>query len=363
MDAFFASLEERDNPQWKGMPIVVGADPNSPAGEGTGRGVVSTANYKAREYGIRSALPISVAWRYSQKAKKEGKLEAIFLPPDFGRYEKASSEVFEIIKKYFPSKRDPANGGTVEPASIDEFYFDLSFAKKFSEAEKICQKIKDEIKRKVRVTCSVGIGPNKLIAKISAGIKKPDGLVVVKNKDAENFLEKLSIRDIPGIGPKTELYLNSKNVKIVKDLKRFSREELKEMLGKWGESIYFKARGIDESPIVENREAKSIGEQTTFQEDTLNSVFICQELKKLCAGVFKSFKESEFKSFKTIAITVRFSDFETKTSAKTLKKETKDKKTLMLESLKLILPFFDRRKNPRQKMIRLIGLRIEKLKN
>ena len=349
MDAFFASLEERDNPQWNGMAIVVGSDPKN----GDGRGVVSTANYKAREYGIRSALPISVAWRYSQKAKNEGKPEAIFLPPDFERYEKASGDIFEIIKKYSKS---------VEPASIDEFYFDLSSARSFEKAKKICQKIKDEIKIKVRVTCSVGIGSNKLIAKISAGMKKPDGLVVVKENDAENFLEKLPIRNIPGIGPKTELYLHSKNVKIVKDLKRFSREELKEMLGKWGESIYFKARGIDESPIVENKEAKSIGEQTTFQEDTLNSVFICQELKKLCEGVFKSFKESEFKSFKTIAITVRFYDFETKTSAKTFKKEMEDKKMLMLESLKLLLPFFDRRKNPRQKSIRLVGVRVEKLK-
>jgi nucleotidyltransferase/DNA polymerase involved in DNA repair len=146
-------------------------------------------------------------------------------------------------------------------------------------------------------------------------------------------------------------------------LKRFSREELKEMLGKWGEAIYFKARGIDESLIVEDREVKSIGEQTTFQENTLNSVFISAEFKKLCEGVFESFRKSGFKSFKTVAVTVRFSDFETKTSAKTLKKETGDKKTFRLEALKLLLPFFDRRKNPRQKLIRLIGVRVEKLKN
>lgn len=350
MDAFFASLEEAGSPIFKGRPIAVGSDPKN----GHGRGVVSTANYKAREYGIHSALPISVAWRLSEKAKAEGKPEVIFLPVDFERYEKAHQEIFEIIKKH---------AEIVEPASIDEFYFDLSFLKSFKKAKEVCSKIKKEIKEKLKVTCSVGIGKNKLIAKISAGVKKPDGQVIIKEKDSEKFLEPLKIREIPGIGPKTGQLLNNKGIETIKDLKKFKKEELHELLGKWGTEIYFKARGIDDSPIVENREAKSIGEQATFERDTLNFVYIGEIFENLCKSVFKRFLQSGFKNFRTVGVTVRFSDFETKTTAKTLKEPTNKEKDFKLETLKLLLPYLDRRKNPREKLIRLIGVKVEKFKN
>lgn len=350
MDAFFASIEERNSPQFKGMPIVVGADPK----EGYGRGVVSTANYKAREYGIHSAMPISRAWQASQRAEMEGKPEAIFLPPDFESYEKSSEEIFLIIKKY--SK-------LTERASIDEFYFDLSPLKTFNKAEKICQKIKEDIRRKEKVTCSVGIGQNKLISKIAAGIKKPDGLFIVRQGDEESFLELMPIRTLPGIGPKTEELLNKQNIRIIKDLKQLSMEKLNEMLGKWGLDLYYKARGEDNSPIVENREIKSIGEQNTFERNTFDILFISSELEKYCARVFERFKKSNFSKFKTISITVRFSDFKTITSSKSFKAALgpEDLKKFQFESLKLLLPFLDRQKNPKLKLFRLIGVRIENL--
>ncbi|OGZ78612.1 MAG: hypothetical protein A2528_01360 [Candidatus Staskawiczbacteria bacterium RIFOXYD2_FULL_37_9] len=353
MDAFFASLEEAGSEIFMGKPIVVGADPKN----GNGRGVVSTANYKAREYGIHSAMPISRAWQLSEKAKAEGKPEAVFVQPDFERYKKASKEVFEIIKKY---------ASEIEPASIDEFYFDLSFTKSFKKAEEICKKIKKEIKEKLKVTCSVGIGSNKLISKISAGMKKPDGLVIIKDSPpaggSEKFLEPLSIRKIPGIGPKTGEKFNALGIETIKDLKKLSKEKLQELFGKWGTDIYFKARGIDDSPIVENREAKSIGEQATFQRDTLNFIYIGEVFENLCAGVFKRFTQSGFKSFRTVGITVRFSDFQTYTAAKTLKNPTDKEKDFKLETIKLLLPYLDKRKNPNKKLIRLIGVKIEKLK-
>lgn len=345
MDAFFASIEEADNPHFKGMPIAVGSDPRA----GEGRGVVSTANYKAREYGIRSALPISTAWRLSEKAKAEGRPEVIFLPVNFERYREASGEVFKIIKKYSP---------LIEPASIDEFYFDLSFAKNHRKAEKICLNIKKEIKEKIKATCSIGIGANKLVSKIAAGTKKPDGLIIVEN--AEEFLEPLPIREIPGIGPKTELLLNRADVKIVKDLKKFSKEKLRELLGKLGIDLYYKARGINDSLIVEDREVKSIGEQATFQRNTSNAVHIGSIFENLCENVFKRFEESGFKGFRTVSVTARFSDFETKTSAKTLKNPSNVKREFKLEALKLLLPYLDKRKNPRKKLVRLIGVRMEK---
>src|SRR3989344_2531243 len=148
MDAFFAAVEERERPRLRGKPIVVGADPKN----GQGRGVVSTANYAAREYGIRSAMPISQAWRLSESARRNGKPAAVFLEPDFHKYAKASNEIVAIARTY---------ASLVEQASIDEMYLDLSFLKNYEQAEKIAKKIKEEIMKKEGLTCSIGISPNK----------------------------------------------------------------------------------------------------------------------------------------------------------------------------------------------------------
>jgi DNA polymerase IV (DinB-like DNA polymerase) len=386
MDAFFAAVEERDNPRFAGLPIVIGSDPK----QGKGRGVVSTANYKAREYGIRSATPITRAWQYSENAKRQGKPAAVFLPVDFEKYRRASEKILEILKKY---------ATLIEPASIDEFYFDLSpavfhslFSKgstpansggegfinppprrlgasfnkggintEFEEAKRICQKIKQEIKNKERLTCSIGIGPNKLIAKIASDFQKPDGLTAVPPEEAENFLAPLPIRKIPGIGPKTEIVFSKFGVKKVSDLKKFSESRLYEMLGKWGLEIYEKIRGIDDSPIIEKYEIKSIGQQETFEKDTLDPKIIFPKLESMAEDLIERLKKEGFAKFKTIAIIVRFSGFETKTRAKTLDKPTNSLNILKFESLRLLAPFFDERENPKRKLIRLIGLRLEKL--
>lgn len=353
MDAFFAAIEERDNPRFSGLPIVIGADPNSPAGEGKGRGVVSTANYKAREYGIRSALPISKAWRFSEEAKRRGLPPAVFLPGDFEKYSRISEEIMAIIHQYSP---------LVEEASVDEAYFDLTPAGSFEKAGKICRQIKKEIKEKERLTCSIGIGPNKLIAKIASDFKKPDGLTAVEEKDAEAFLEPLPIRKIPGIGPKTEAKFHAHKIKTVKDLKKFSAERLEEMLGKWGVELYEKARGRDDSSIQTEWVAKSIGEQETFSQDTLEASFVLERLNALCQSIAGRFAKENFKTFKAAGITVRFSDFETRTRSRTLAKPVNDPRILQIEALKLLLPFLDKRANPALKPIRLIGVKVEKLK-
>lgn len=348
MDAFFAAIEERDNPRFKGRPIVVGADPEN----GKGRGVVSTANYAARKYGIRSALPISKAWQFSEEAKKKGLPPAVFVGGSFGKYSAVSEEIMEILRKY---------SRLVEPASVDEAYLDLSSAKSFKQAEEICKKIKDEIKKRERLTASIGLGPNKLIAKIASDMQKPDGLTVVLPEDAESFMEPLNIRKIPGIGPKTEIVLNKLGARVVKDLKKFSLAKLKELLGKWGEELYRKARGEDDSELVTEWEAKSIGEQETFHTDSRDANFINERLKDLTDDVYRRFKKSEFKTYKTVGITVRFSDFETKTRAHTLSAPASDGATLYFEALRLLMPFLDKRENPRGKAVRLIGMKLEKL--
>lgn len=348
MDAFFAAVEERENPRFKGLPIVVGADPK----EGLGRGIVSTANYKAREYGIHSAQPISTAWRLSEKAAKQGKPRAVFLPPNFDTYSRVSEEIMAIVHKYV---------SVVEEASIDEAYLDLSFVGSYEKAVEICRQIKTEINEKERLTASVGIGPNKLIAKIASDYQKPDGLTVVKEEESEKFLEPLPIIKLPGIGPKTETKFHALGIKTIKDLKKFTKKELQEMLGKWGIELYEKARGRDESPLIEHWVPKSIGEQETFEKDTLNPDFIFSRLKALCQNVFKRFSESGFRGFRTITITVRFADFQTKTRSHTLAAPANDFQTLHFEATKLLMPFLDRRENPKRKLIRLIGVKVEKL--
>lgn len=348
MDAFFAAIEERDKEWLRELPVVVGADPE----KGQGRRVVSTANYKAREYGIRSAMPISKAWHLSEEAHKKGLPRAEFLGTDFERYSEVSRHILEIIRRYSPR---------IEEASVDEAYFDLSFAKKYEKAEEIARQIKKEISDKENLTASVGIGPNKLIAKIASDIKKPDGLTVIHEEDAERFLEPLPIRKIPGIGPKTEIIFNRKGIKTVGDLKKFSLSEMENFLGKWGIDLYLRIRGKDDSPIVEEYEVKSIGEQETFSEDTRDPNFVFERLQLLCKNVHKRFSHEGFQNFLTIVITIRFSDFETKTRSHTLKIPSNASKIILIEALKLFMPFLDHRENPKSKKIRLIGVRIEKL--
>ncbi|OHA63425.1 MAG: hypothetical protein A2667_03140 [Candidatus Wildermuthbacteria bacterium RIFCSPHIGHO2_01_FULL_47_27] len=349
MDAFFAAIEERDNPQFAGLAIVVGADPD----DGRGRGVVSTANYKAREYGIRSAIPISIAWRFSRAALKLGKPATVFLPVDYEKYERVSENIIKIARRSAP---------LVEQASVDEAYLDLSFCKTYKRAENLCRQIKKEIRGREKLTCSVGIGPNKLVAKIASDMKKPDGLTVVRPEEVLNFLGILSVRKIPGIGPKTEALLRKQNVSTVSDLRKITRRALRWQLGKWGEDIYMKARGIDASPVTEEYEAKSIGEQETFSRDTQDPGFMVERLRILCKNIISRLGKEGWQSFRTAVITVRFSDFETKTRSQTMLYESCDENSLFLQALRLLLPFFDRRENPRQKKIRLVGIRIEKLK-
>jgi DNA polymerase IV (DinB-like DNA polymerase) len=301
-------------------------------------------------------MPISKAWRLSESAIKEGNEPVIFLPVNFPMYERSSRNIFKIIKGHIE---------VVEQGSIDEFYFDLSFLGNFRKAEKLCKEIKERIRKEEGVTCSIGIGPNKLISKIAAGMNKPDGFLAVRQKNVELFLDPLPIRKIPGIGPKTAELIYQNNVTKIGELRIWTKDELIRLLNKHGENIYYMARGIDNSLIIEDREAKSIGEQITFEENTFDLAFIIDDFLTLCSNIFKKFKSSNFVGFKAIAITVRFSDFETKTSSRKLGYliEKNDLKKFRIEALKLLLPFFDRRKNPYLKQVRLIGVRMEGFQN
>jgi DNA polymerase IV (DinB-like DNA polymerase) len=333
MDYFFAQIEERENPQFKGKPVVVGADPKG----GRGRGVVSTANYEARKYGIKSGMPISKAYQLCPNA--------IFLPVNVELYEKVSDEIMEIVKKYSP---------VYEIVSLDEAYLDISFCKNWKEAENLGKKLKKEIFEKEKLTCTVGIGPNKTIAKLAAEKAKPNGLKVVKPDEVEKFLDPLDVDDLPGIGPKTAEKLRAVGVNKIFELKKLSKEELKEMFGKVGERIWERARGIDEEPVSPEEVIKSIGRQITFERDTRNPRLIFGTFEKLIKEIYDELIENNF-SFRTITVICRYKGFETHTKSKTLKESSKDFEILKRESKKLLLKFFLENKKP----IRLIGLRVK----
>jgi DNA polymerase IV (DinB-like DNA polymerase) len=352
MDYFFAQIEERGNPHFKGKPVVVGADPKG----GKGRGVVSTANYEARKYGIRSGMPISKAWQLCP--------DAIFLPVNIGLYQKVSEEIMEIVKKYSP---------IYEIVSLDEAYLDLTeyshilenmrmfgeeigIEKSYRKVEKLARKLKKEIFEKERLTCTVGIGPNKTIAKLAAEKAKPNGLKVVKPEEVEKFLDPLDVDDLPGIGPKTAEKLRKIGINKIFELKKLSKKKLKEMFGKVGEYFWERARGIDEEPVSPEEIIKSVGRQITFERDTRNPRLIFGIFDRLIKEVYDELVKNNF-SFRTITVICRYKGFETHSKSKTLKKTCSDSAILKNEAKKLLLRFLIKGK----KLIRLIGIRVSNL--
>lgn len=345
MDAFFAAIEERDNPRFRGQPIVVGADPKG----GRGRGVVSTANYEARKYGIKSALPISVAYRLCPTA--------IFLPVDMKRYQRVSRHIMEVIRPY---------GEKMEQVSVDEAYlevnpkFEIRNSKQiqnsndlnYKQAEEVARKIKQEIWETEKLTCSIGIGPNKLVAKIASGHKKPDGLTIVPPDMLQGFLDLKPADVLPGVGPKTKAVLENKwGIKTVADLRKRTKEELIDTFGKNGIWLCQIARGIDDRPVEEEREIKSVGRQTTFEEDTNDSRVVVKTAFDLLEETFEELQERGLTG-KTLTVIVRYAGFETHTSQESIKENLTEEKAKKLY-LKLILPYLDRGRK-----IRLVGVRI-----
>ena len=377
MDAFFASVEERERPYLKGSPIAIGADPQG----GHGRGVVSTANYAARAYGIKSATPIRKAWELSEIARKNGKPAVVFISSGLIRYSEVSRKVMEIVAHHLEStqknlfEREPP---AFEQVSVDECFLDLSFAGSFEKAAKIAERIKRTVLRKEKLTCSIGIGPNKLIAKVASDFEKPDRLTIVRPEQMLEFLAPLSVRKIPGVGPKAEARLARLGICTVSDAREFDEKKLRELFGKWGGELYRKFRGEDDSPVVtEAPPSKSIGEQETLSEDTLDMKILLPYLTRQAKEVAERLKKDGFKSFRTIVLTVRFADFETVSRSRTVPQPIAVRKSQTLggESLTLtdgtealrrhitqmFFPFLDRQENPRRKKIRLVGVRVEKL--
>jgi DNA polymerase IV (DinB-like DNA polymerase) len=348
MDAFYAAVEERYHPELRGRPVVVGADPKG----GQGRGVVMAANYAARKYGIRSALPISRAWRLAEAARAAGEPETVFVRGDRALYQEVSGRIMAILAR---------DAQAFEEASIDEAYVELSSMGDLSRAEPHVQALKREILEREGLTCSVGLGPNKLVAKIASDVRKPDGLTVVRPEEVQGFLDPLPIRVIPGVGPKTERFLHAEGIRTVAELRGVALDRLRLWFGKGGEDLHRKARGISDDPVSNEWERKSIGEQETFDADSLDPVFIQERAGDLARTVFQRLVADGFAGFRTVTVTVRFTGFVTVSRSRTAKSALTGLEALQTGVRQLLEPFFDGRENPKGKKIRLIGVRVEKL--
>lgn len=348
MDAFFAAVEERNNPRFVGMPIVVGADPRS----GRGRGVVSTANYTARVFGIGSGMAITRAWKLAELAHQRGEPKTIFLPGSWQIYSTVSNRIMAIIRAVAPD---------MQQRSIDEAYADLTFAGSLEAATALAKDVQARIYMAEQLSVSVGVGPNKLVAKIASDYDKPNGFTVVDASNVQEFLAPLSVRAVPGIGPQTEKRLKSLSIKTVADLHKWAEDDLTKHFGSWGAGLYRKARGIDTRPVVEAYIRKSIGEQRTFHTDITDAGIVIQKMSAIAHDVFQSLREVGSVSARTVTITVRFYDFQTVSSTHTPKTPLRDALSIERQAMRLLLPFLDSRRNPARKGIRLVGLRLEKL--
>ncbi len=329
MDSFYSSVEVRENPQLKGQPVVVGSDPKN----GTGRGVVSTCSYEAREFGIRSGMPISKAYKLCP--------DAVYLRVNMKLYKDVSHRIMDVMRGFTDM---------FQQVSVDEAYLDVSeHVEDHAAASRLAQNIKDEILLREGITCSIGVAPNKLVAKIASDFQKPDGLTVVKPGDVVDFLTPLPISRIPGVGKKTSGILKNMDIKTIWDLAACDVQLLIERFGKFGLKMHQMARGIDHGEVLERGDVKSISKEDTFDEDTDDPYIIGQVLDSLSESVHASLMKNKF-LFKTITLKVRFEDFSTYTRARSLRVYSTDIDIIRITAKDLMREFMGKRK------FRLLGV-------
>lgn len=289
MDAFYASVEQRDFPEYRGKPVVVGGSPE-------GRGVVAAASYEVRKYGVHSAMPSGKAQRLCP--------DAIFVKPRFEVYREVSEEIREIFFQFTD---------LVEPLSLDEAYLDVTENHiGLPSATLIAKEIRKRIKEKTRLNASAGVSFNKFLAKVASDINKPNGMAVITPEEADDFLEKLPIGEFYGIGSATEEKMKSLGIYTGKDLKEWDEIELVERFGKTGRYYYRIVRGIDNRKVKAHRIRKSIGKERTFSEDVEDLNWIRNFLDQLAEKVSASMKKKKVAG-KTVTLKVRYADFETLT--------------------------------------------------
>jgi len=330
MDSFYASVEMQGRPELRGKPVVIGADPN----HGKGRGVVATCSYEARAFGIRSAMPISQAFVLCP--------HAVFLPPDFPRYGKASADVMAILK---------AHGFPLQQVSIDEAFLDVSHLGTFPAATDIAVRIKDTILTHLGLTCSIGLAPTRVVAKIASDVHKPGCLTIVEPENLFSFLAPMPVRKIPGIGKKSEAVLFEMGIRTIRDLAAFDIQVLIARFGRSAIALQDIAAGIDKSEVKERDGVKSVSRETTFSNDTDDEQLIAATMGALAEEVCRNLSDESLHC-RTVTVKVRYQGFITRTKARTLPHHTGDPVTVCTCAHTLLRDIFDGRK------IRLLGIRL-----
>ena len=332
MDAFFASVEQRDNPSLLGLPVIVGGKPDS-------RGVVAACSYEARKFGVHSAMPSSTAYRLCPKA--------IFVAPRFDAYREASLQINEIFKQFTK---------LVEPLSLDEAYLDVTdIAGRSHSATAVAAEIKSEIKSNVNLTASAGVSYNKFLAKIASDMDKPDGLFVIKPDKAEAFVEQLEIRKFFGVGKVTEKKMHSLGIFIGADLKKLDLVQLQTQFGRSGSYFYNIVRGIDDRPVRARRQRKSIGKETTFADNVVDKREIWDTLQNIAEKLEIIMREKQIIA-RTVTLKAKYANFQLITRSQT----TTDR-VLTSANILSILPKLLKKTEVGKRPIRLIGVTLSNL--
>ncbi len=336
LDAFYPSCEVKRNPSLAGKPLIVGADPKG----GHGRGVVMSCSYEARKFGVRSGMPISQAYKLCP--------QGVYVPPDFELYGETSDRAMEVLRNF---------ADRFEQTSIDEAYMDVGDrCKNYDEAAELARRVKAGLKESEGLTVSVGIAPNKSIAKIASDMKKPDGLTVVTPSEVKAFLEPLQVSKISGVGKKTTEYLQNQGVETIGQLSRVPAKKLTDWFGKGGVWLWGIANGIEESPVEERGLRKSISVEQTFEKDVQNKQVVLEALESLVKEVHERLVAEKL-WFRTVSIKVRFEGFQTFTRDKTHTGYVDDV-NVVREYVHLLFREFEKDR----RRIRLVGAKLSDLK-
>lgn len=336
MDSFYASVEIQWNRSLKGKPVIVGADPKA----GTGRGVVSTCSYEARRYGVRSGMPISKAYKLCPNG--------VYLPVNMPLYEKISDKIEQILKRY---------ADKVERVGIDEAFIDVTDkVKEYVNAKELALKVKDAVYIQEGLTCSIGIAPNKSVAKIASDFRKPDGLTIVEPNQVREFLDLLPATKIIGVGKKTYSVLKRFGLETIGQVARYPKEDLAQIFGKFGIHLWEVANGIDDSEVQEAGEPKSFSLEHTFEKDTDDQNLVLKTLQLQAENLYRQLVEMQYQ-YRTVTLKIRFEDFETFTRSRSLPSHTHDKEAITA-TVKILLREFE--SDPRK--IRLVGLKVSDLR-
>ena len=329
MDAFFAAVEQREDPSLRGKPLLIGHD--GP------RGVVATASYEARPFGCHSAQPMSVAKRLCP--------HAIVLPVRMGLYREASDRVFSILSDFSPA---------VEPLSIDEAFVDLTGTERLhGDAESVARRIKGRIRAEVRLTASIGLAPNKYLAKLASDMNKPDGLTVIRPEDVDALLPPLPVTKIWGVGKATDERMRTYGIRTIGDLRKKSEAWLREFFGSEAERYYRLSRGLDERPVVGDEEARSIGHEQTFETDVADKARVLEVMLDQAEQVGARLRRHGLTA-RGLSLKIRFGDFQTISRSTTFPRPT-DATAELWEAARALFeqwPF---------QPVRLIGVTAERL--